>query len=1149
MFESNRFKKVLVANRGEIATRIFRACTELGIRTVAIYSAEDEISLHRFKADEAYLVGEGKGPIAAYLDIEGIIEVAKRQKVDAIHPGYGFLAENHDFARRCEAEGIAFIGPSPEQIMMFGDKVTARSIAVKAGVPVIPGTAEPIVNEQEAELFAEQHGYPIIIKATAGGGGRGMRIVNNQEELQEAIERARSEAKSAFGNSAVYLERFLDKPKHIEVQILGDSQGNIVHLYERDCSVQRRHQKVIEVAPSLFVTAELRKEITGAALQIMKSVNYLNAGTVEFLLTPDQQFYFIEVNPRIQVEHTITELITGIDIVQAQIRIAEGFSLHSPEVGIAEQSKIEMRGYAIQCRITTEDPENNFMPDTGRIVAYRSASGFGVRLDAGNGFSGAQINPHYDSLLVKVSTYATGFTQAAAKMVRTLQEFRIRGVKTNIFFLRNVIQHPEFLNGNYDTSFIDLHPELFVFPRRKDRATKLLSYIGHVSVNGYPGLAKRGNKPAFSNSRIPAVSLDQPYKEGTKQILDRQGVEGLVAWIQQQKEILITDTTFRDAHQSLLATRVRTYDLSQIAEATGKLAPELFSLEMWGGATFDTSMRFLKESPWERLTFLREKIPNVLFQMLIRGANAVGYTNYPDNVIKAFIKESASAGIDLFRIFDSLNWLKGMQVSINAVRENNKIAEAAICYTGDILDPKRDKYTLKYYLELAKELESAGANIIGIKDMAGLLKPYAAFALIKALKEEIGLPIHLHTHDTSGNGLAMLLKAVEAGVDIVDAAISSMSGLTSQPSLNGLVTALEYQERAAKLNQTALQQLSDYWEDVRPYYAGFESGMKSSSTEVYQHEMPGGQYSNLEQQAKAVNLAERFGEVKEMYSKVNKMFGDLVKVTPSSKVVGDMALFMVQNNLTEQKILEQGENINFPDSVVQFFKGYLGQPYGGFPEPLGKVILKGDKALTVRPGELLPAVNFVEIEQELFEKLNRRITSHDLLSYTMYPKVFLDFEEEQQEYGSLQFLDTPTFFYGLRHGEKIAVEIEVGKTLIIKLLSISELQSDGTRTIYFELNGIPREVNVRDMSAKNTSQKRQKADKNDRKQIGASMPGKVLKIMVKAGDKLKKGEYLLVTEAMKMETTIQASYDATVKEVYIKEGDLIETNDLLIAFE
>ncbi len=1146
--KQRKIKRLLVANRGEIAIRIFRAATELGIRTVAVYSEQDNVSIHRFKADESYLVGAGKGPIEAYLDIESIIEVAKRNDVDAIHPGYGFLSENAEFARRCQEEGIIFIGPSPELIEKFGDKVEARKMAIAAGIPVIPGTPEPIESLQEAMLFAKEHGYPIIIKGVSGGGGRGMRIVRSQEELQEALDRARSEARSAFGNAMVYLEKYLEKPKHIEVQIIGDGYGNIVHLFERDCSIQRRHQKVVEVAPSLSLGPELREAICEAALKLMKQAGYSNAGTVEFLLTPDQKFYFIEVNPRIQVEHTITELITGIDIVQTQIRIAEGHALSDPEIGITGQNDVKMSGYAIQCRVTTEDPENGFVPDAGRLLAWRSGGGFGVRLDGGNGYPGAIITPFYDSLLVKISTYGTTFEQAARKMLRTLREFRIRGVKTNLPFLENVVTHPDFLSGQYDTSFIDTKPELFVFPGRQDRGTKLLNYIGNVIVNGYPGL-KCDKKPHFDRPRIPKTPFSQPYPDGTKQILEREGVDGLIKWISQQKKVLVTDTTFRDAHQSLFATRVRTYDLVAIAEATGKLASGLFSLEMWGGATFDTSMRFLNESPWDRLQLLREKIPNILFQMLLRGANAVGYTNYPDNVIQAFVKASAENGIDVFRIFDSLNWLPGMQVAIDAVREAGKVAEAAICYTGDILDPNRTKYTLKYYVDLAKDLEKAGANILAIKDMAGLLKPYAAYELIRALKQEIGIPIHLHTHDTSGNGGAMLLKAVEAGVDIVDVCVSSMSGLTSQPSLNALVAALERTERDTGLSLENFNKLADYWADIRPYYQGFESDMKASNTEVYLHEMPGGQYSNLEQQAKAVGLEGRWDEVKAMYATVNRMFGDIVKVTPSSKVVGDMALFMVQNNLTEESIYEKGERLDFPDSVIQFFQGYLGQPPGGFPERLRKIILKGRDYFTTRPGELLAPIDFAKVKEELAAKTGREVSELDVLSYIMYPQVFLTYDQNLREYGDLSYLDTPTFFYGLRAGEETAVSIEKGKTLIIKLVSIGNLHPDGNRIIYFELNGQPREITVRDQSAQVTELRRAKADPHNPNQLGASMPGKVLKVLVEPGDKVRKGEHLLVSEAMKMETTLQAPADAKVKAVHVKAGDTIEAGDLLLELE
>ncbi len=1147
--EKRKINRLLVANRGEIAIRIFRAATELGIRTVAIYSEQDNVALHRFKADESYLVGAGKGPIEAYLDIDSILEIAKRNEIDAIHPGYGFLAENAEFARRCQEANIIFIGPSSELIDKFGDKVEARRIAMEAEIPVIPGTEQPIETLQEAMLFAKEHGYPIIIKGVAGGGGRGMRIVRSQDELQDALDRARSEARSSFGNAQVYLERYLENPKHIEVQIIGDQHGNIVHLYERDCSVQRRHQKVVEVAPSLALNDKLREDICQAALTLMKAAGYTNAGTVEFLLTPDQKFYFIEVNPRIQVEHTITELITGIDIVQTQIRVAEGHKLSEPEIGIPSQADIKLNGYAIQCRVTTEDPENGFVPDAGRLLAYRSGGGFGVRLDSGNGYPGAIITPFYDSLLVKISTYGPTFDQAARKMLRTLREYRIRGVKTNLPFLENVVTHPDFLTGQYDTSFIDTKPELFNFPGRQDRGTKLLHYIGNTIVNGYPDLPKVEKKPHFEVPRIPKTPYSMPYPDGTKQILDREGADGLIRWIQAQKKVLVTDTTFRDAHQSLFATRVRSYDLVAVSEATGKLGADLFSLEMWGGATFDTSMRFLRESPWERLQVLRQRIPNILFQMLLRGANAVGYTNYPDNAIQAFVKASAENGIDVFRIFDSLNWLPGMQTAIDAVRQTGKIAEAAICYTGDILDPSKTKYTLAYYVDLAKQLEKAGAQILAIKDMAGLLKPFAAYELVRALKQEIGIPIHLHTHDTSGNGSAMLLKAVEAGVDIVDACVSSVSGLTSQPSLNGLIASLERTEWDTGLSLANFNKLSDYWEDVRPLYQGFESGLKTSNAEIYVHEMPGGQYTNLHQQAKAVGLEGRWEEVKSTYATVNKLFGDIVKVTPSSKVVGDMALFMVQNNLNETTLFEKGERLDFPDSVIQFFQGYLGQPPGGFPKRLQELILKGREFFTARPGELLVPVDFAKVKQELEAKISREASELDVLSYIMYPQVFLQYDQSLKEYGDLSYLETSTFFYGLRPGEETSVSIERGKTLIIKLIAVGNINPDGNRIIYFELNGQPREIKVRDHSAQVSEDRRAKADLQNPHHLGASMPGKVLQVLVEVGDKVKKGEHLLVSEAMKMETTLQAPMDGKVIHVHVKAGDAIEAGDLLLEIE
>ena len=1146
MLWMERITKILVANRGEIAIRVFRACTELEIATVGIYSTEDSGSFHRYKADESYLVGEGKKPIDAYLDIEGIIEIAKDSGANAVHPGYGFLAENAEFARRLEEEGIIFIGPTSKHLDMFGDKVRAREQAIDAGLPVIPGSDGPISSVEEVLTFGEQHGYPIIVKASLGGGGRGMRIIHAADEVEQAYERAKSEAKAAFGSDEMYVEKFIDKPKHIEVQILGDEHGNVVHLFERDCSIQRRHQKVVEIAPSISLGEKLRLEICEAAVKLMKNIGYVNAGTVEFLVA-DGEFFFIEVNPRIQVEHTITEMVTGIDIVHSQIHIADGKDLHGETIQIPTQEKVPLFGYAIQSRVTTEDPLNDFMPDTGKLMVYRSGGGFGVRLDAGNGFQGAIITPHYDSLLVKVSTWGMTFKEAASKMDRNLQEFRIRGIKTNIPFLENVVKHSDFLTGDYDTSFIDTAPELFLFPTKLDRGTKILNYIGNVTVNGFPGIDTQ-SKPVFHHIRKPEIDLSAAPSVGTKQILDEQGPEGLVKWIKAQDDVLLTDTTFRDAHQSLLATRMRTADMVGIAPETARLMNDLFSLEIWGGATFDVAYRFLKENPWDRLMKLREQIPNVLFQMLFRGANAVGYTNYPDNVIREFVKKSADVGIDVFRIFDSLNWIKGMEIAIDATRDAGKVAEAAICYAGDILDDRRDKYTVQYYKEMAKNLEAAGANILAIKDMAGLLKPEAAYRLVSELKDTTDLPIHLHMHDTSGNGIYTYARAIDAGVDIVDTALGAMAGLTSQPSASSLYYAMEGNKRAVRTNVDGLEKLSHYWEDVRKYYQHFESGMNSPHTEIYQHEMPGGQYSNLQQQARGVGLGERWEEVKEMYSRVNLMFGDVVKVTPSSKVVGDMALFMVQNKLDEEAVLKRGMSIDFPDSVIEFFAGNIGQPHGGFPKELQQVILKEKEAITVRPGELLENINFEEIQEKLFEKMKRPVNSHEVLSYIMYPKVYEEYLEMNKEFGDVSVIDTPEFLYGMRLGEEIEVEIEKGKTLIIKLVSISEPQSDATRVIYFELNGQPREVVIEDVNVESNVVRKPKADLSNPAHIAATMPGTVLKVATSAGATVQRGDHLLITEAMKMETTIQAPHDGIIKSINVVAGESIATGDLLIEF-
>ena len=1144
--ERRKFKKVLAANRGEIAIRIFRACGELGISTVAVYSLEDRLSLYRYKADEAYQVGKGKSPVDAYLGIDEIIDLALSKGVDAIHPGYGFLSENAEFAERCERAGIVFIGPTAEMQRMVGDKIAARKVAVAAGVPVIPGTDNPIETEEEALAFADGAGYPLIIKAAAGGGGRGMRVARNQRELLEGLASAASEARAAFGNPAVFLERYLEHPKHIEVQVLGDNYGNLVHFFERDCSIQRRHQKVVEFAPALCLSDEQRRSLCEAALKVARHVNYRNAGTVEFLLDQEGNFYFIEMNPRIQVEHTVTEMITGRNLVQAQILVAQGLRLSDPEIDIPNQDAVTMRGYAIQCRITTEDPANGFAPDFGTLKAYRSPGGFGVRLDAGNAFAGANITPHYDSLLVKLSTWGLHFREAARVMDHALREFRIRGVNTNIPFLENVVTHPLFLAGGCDTSFIDKHPELLVMGERKDRASRILGFLGDVIVNGSPGIDKPLRSAELLEPRVPEIDRAGDRPSGTADILRERGAEGLSKWILEQERILITDTTMRDAHQSLLATRVRTFDLLRIAEPTSHLGAGLFSLEMWGGATFDVAMRFLKECPWQRLHKLREAVPNILFQMLLRGSNAVGYTNYPDNVVQRFVEEAAASGIDVFRVFDSLNWTKGMTVAMDAVSKTGKVCEASICYTGDITDPKRDKYPLEYYVSLARELEKMGAHILAIKDMAGLLKPFAAFKLVKALKQEIGIPVHLHTHDTSGNGEASLLMACQAGVDIIDAALSSISGLTSQPNLNAVIAALRGTEWDPRLNEAGLQKLANYWETVRDYYAPFESGLKSGTAEVYRHEIPGGQYSNYKPQVAALGLLDRWEECKEMYHQVNLLFGDIIKVTPSSKVVGDMAIFLVKNNLQPEDVFTKGEELTFPASVVGLFKGMIGQPFGGFPEKLQKIVLKGEEPITCRPGELLEPVDFEAERAALREKVGHRVDDKTLLSHILYPNVYPDFDRHRRTCSDTSVIPTPVFFYGLEPGQETAVEIEPGKTLIIKLNAIGALHDDGTRQIFFELNGLARQVTVRDRSAMVDEKVRQKADSGNPKHVGAPMPGKLLKVSVKVGDEVKAGDILMVTEAMKLETNIKAKADGAIAEVKFQEGETVEKEDLLI---
>lgn len=1138
-----KIQSVLVANRGEIAIRVFRACSELGIRTVAVFSKEDALSLHRHKADEAYLIGEGKKPVDAYLDIESIIKVAKEHEVDAIHPGYGFLSENSDLARRCEEENIIFIGPKVDHLVMFGDKVNARKQAKLANIPMIPGSDGPVKSFAEVEQFVKDFGYPIMIKAVNGGGGRGMRLVEEGMDLEDSYNRAKSEALKAFGNDEVYIEKCIINPKHIEVQIMGDEEGNVVHLHERDCSIQRRHQKVVEVAPAYDTPKEVRENICAAAVKLMKNVNYLNAGTVEFLVTDDGNFYFIEVNPRIQVEHTVTEMITGIDIVQTQIMVAEGYGLHSPEVGIPEQKDISCMGFAIQCRITTEDPLNNFMPDTGKIMTYRSGGGFGLRLDAGNAFTGAVITPHYDSLLVKATTHAMTKTQAITKMLRCLREFRIRGVKTNLHFLINLLQNEVFKTGEYHVNFIDEHPELFQFEESLDRGTRLLNYIADVTVNGYTGKGAE-LKPNFEPLEMPEIPQGD-YPKGTKQRLDEMGPDAFAKWLKDEKKVYFTDTTFRDAHQSLFATRLRTNDMTRIVEASAKMMPNLFSFECWGGATFDVAYRFLSEDPWERLRKLREGAPNILLQMLLRGANAVGYTSYPDNVVRHFVQLAAKNGVDVFRIFDSLNSLDNMLVSIDEVRKQNKIAEVALCYTGDILDSSRPKYNLDYYVKMAKELQNAGAHIIAIKDMAGLLKPQAAYNLVSALKDSVDLPIHLHTHEGSGNAIYALGRAIDAGVDVVDGALSAFSNGTSQPSLCSLWYALSGTDKQPPVNVENMEALSRYWATVRPYYKGVDKGEAYPDTELYMHEMPGGQYSNLQQQAKAVGLGHRWNEIKRVYHDVNMMFGDIVKVTPSSKVVGDMTLFMVQNDLKEEDIYKRGDSLDYPQSVVEFFEGRIGIPYQGFPEELQKIILKGKKPLEKRPGLYLDPVDFEAVREKL-KAMNVGSTDEDISAYCLYPKVFEDYSKKVSEFGDLSVLDTPTFFFGMKKQEQIEVEISKGKVLIIKLIYVTPADENGICNVVFEFNGQRRIIAVRDKNVETKSTFAKKADPTNINEVGATLSGSVVKVLVKKGDQVKKGQPLLVTEAMKMETNITSPVTGEVKEIHVREGSLIHSGDCLI---
>lgn len=1146
---TKKISRLLVANRSEIAIRVLRAASELKIRTVSMFTYEDRFSPHRYKADESYQIGDDDEPLKPYLDIEEILALAKRHNVDAIHPGYGFLSENVLFAMRCREEGIIFVGPSPEVMQSLGDKVMAKETAVAAGLPVIEASEQPLDSVEIAREEAGRIGFPLMIKAASGGGGRGMRVLREIGELDKAYHEARSESAKAFGDDTVFLEKYLDSPKHIEVQILGDNHGNLIHLFERDCSVQRRFQKVVEVAPSTGLAQATREQLWQYALDVCRRVNYSNAGTVEFLVDKDENIYFIEVNPRIQVEHTITEQVTGVDIVRSQLHVASGCTLHGPEIAIDSQSCVECNGYAVQCRITTEDPENDFKPDYGTLIAYRSAGGFGIRLDAGAAYPGAKVSPFFDSMLVKVTSWGRTLEGAVQRNNRALREFRIRGVKTNVGFLENVLEHPVFASGQATVTFLEHHPELFKIPRRRDRATKTLHYLADVTINGNPDVKYIDPTRKFRKPEVPDFERSNPYPRGTKNILNEVGADGLVEWIKEQKTILYTDTTLRDAHQSLLATRMRTKDMLPIAEGLAKNHPQIFSLELWGGATFDVAMRFLHECPWRRLRELRKAAPNILFQMLFRGSNGVGYKAYPDNLIQRFIEESWEQGIDVFRIFDSLNWVEGMRQSIQVVREKTGgIAEATICYTGDILDTDPgNKFNLKYYLDLAQQLEDMGAHTLAIKDMAGLLKPYAAQELIPALKDVVSLPIHLHTHDTSSMQSSTLLKAVEADVDIIDVAISSMSGLTSQPSFNGMVAVMQGQPREQPFDLESLNEHANYWEDVREMYYPFESGLKAGTAQVYDHEIPGGQYSNLRPQAVALGLEHKFEEIKKTYAVVNQMFGDIVKVTPSSKVVGDMALFMIANGLTEKDVMDEGETLAFPESVIDLFMGKLGQMPGGFPEPLSDLILKGQQPYKDRPNAHLEPVDF-DVEFAEFQAEFGDIRGmEDFLSYKMYPGVFREFHQHCEEYGEVRCVPTPAFFFGLREeGEEISVTLAPGKTIIIQLLYQSAPDAKGMRTVTFDLNGQVRSIQVRDKSVEQTTKANEKAETE--RQIGAPLQGRLSTVLVQPGETVANGDPLFIIEAMKMETMVSAPFNGKIMSVHLNEGDLVEQGDLVVDF-
>lgn len=1145
---------VLVANRGEIAIRIFRACVEIGIKTVGIYTFEDRYSLHRYKADECYQIGEDHDPLKPYLDMDAIIKVAKDNAVDAIHPGYGFLSENADFAQKCKDNGIIFVGPKVSVLKSLGDKITAKKVAAANNIPIIQSSEKDLTDIEIAVAEAKRIGYPIMLKAASGGGGRGMRVIRKEDELRKGFPEAKRESLNAFGDDTVFLEKFVENPKHIEIQIVADTHGNMVHLYERDCSVQRRYQKVIEFAPSVGLSQETKDSLYTYAIDICKAVDYNNIGTVEFLVDDDGSIYFIEVNPRVQVEHTVTEMITNIDLIKTQLFIAGGYRLSDRQIKIQDQESIVVTGYALQCRITTEDPSNGFKPDYGVVTTYRSASGLGIRLDAGSIYQGVAISPFFDSMLVKVSALSRTLDGSCRKMRRALAEFRIRGVKTNMAFLDNILKHPTFREGKVTVNFIKNESKLFEFVEPRNRANKLVEFLGQTIVNGNPDVKKIDLNHVFSKPKVPSFPKNIAYPKGTKNLLTEMGPEQFAQWLKKEKKVHFTDTTMRDAHQSLLATRMRTIDMLKVAEGYAKNHPEIFSMEVWGGATFDVCLRFLQENPWERLALLRKAMPNVLLQMLIRGSNGVGYTAYPDNLIEKFVAQSWETGVDVFRIFDSLNWMKSIAPCIGYVRTKTEgLAEGSICYTGDILDPSKTKYDLKYYLRLAKDIENAGAHILGVKDMAGLLKPNAAYELISALKSEIDIPVHLHTHDTSSTQAAMYLKAVEAGVDVVDVALGGLSGLTSQPNFNSVVEMLRFHERENKLNTEKLAEYSNYWETVRNYYYPFESGLKSGTGEVYSHEIPGGQYSNLKGQAIALGLEDKFPEVTKMYGEVNELFGDIIKVTPSSKVVGDMAQYMIGNGLTVQDILEKGEDVSFPQSVISFFKGDLGQPVGGFPKKLQKIVLKDQKPYTDRPNAHLEPIDF-DKEFKFFKRkfkkgMGRNLEMTDFVSYKLYPKVFTDAYNNHVKYGNVMNIPTKNFFYGMEVGEEIMVELDKGKNVLVSLMLKGDPDEAGNVSIFFKINGQLRNVLIKDDSVKVEKVQNVKADASDAKQIGAPLQGLLSNVLVKKGEEVKRNQPLFVIEAMKMETTVTATEEGIIDSIQLHGGSLVNSDDLVLVLK